>query len=390
MATITMSACTQAAFNTAYAASSAGDTIICPTGTLALSSDITISGRIFQGPGKDHASPVNVTGGGVVITKHASAYTKLIGFRFTTNRQHFAIGGTTTNFAFVVGDCYFFNGGATWAALTTNGGLFYDCEFVASPANSADGFAINLGGVGTAGETSWQNATTFGMDDSTGLVNTYFEDCEWTGFLEVAMDVDNGARVAVRHCIFNDSSLVLHGGGNGAGGQDTSAYGGRQLEVYNCTFNRVTDNVAVNKWIWMRGSSGVFANNAVEDNDTPDYPDKNNLRFSVGCPSNPGYPMAYQFGQTTQTPDATPNQPYLVFGNTGTATTAPTWIVLSGDSGGGITCSVPSTYIQSGRDYQTSNTWGWVPYTYPHPLRDSSSDVTLNVTTANITTLMLG
>lgn len=370
-----------------------GNNIICPSGTVDWSGgDLTLSGCSLTGPGAGAGSPLNITGGRIVIDKHATQITRLIGMRFTTDGHHIAIGGNPANQPYVVGDCYLFNNGSVMASMTTNGGLWYEVTFDAPTAHQADTFAINLGGVGTEGEDSWQAATTFGMDDSTGYVNNYFEDCVWNGFTEVALDNDNGARTVVRYSILNDSSFVQHGGGNGAGGQDTSAYGGRQLEIYNCTFNRVTDSVSMNKWVWMRGSSGVFANNAVDNNDTPDYPDKNNLRFSVGCPANPGYPMAYQFGQTTQTPDATPNQSYLIFGNTGTATTAPTWIVISGDSGGGITCSVPSTYIQSGRDYQTSNTWGWVPYTYPHPLRNSSpaGAGTLNATTANIGTLTVG
>jgi hypothetical protein len=175
----------------------------------------------------------------------------------------------------------------------------------------------------------------------------------------------------MRNELFNDSSMVYHGGGSGTSGQDTSAYGGRHLEVYDCEFNRTSSevNASINKWVWVRGGGGfVFANNAVDDSENAHYSNKDNVRLSVGCPGNPGHPLAYQVGQNGQTPDATPNQPALIFGNTGTAVSAGL-IQISGTNGEGITCGSPTSYIQNGRDYETSNTWGWTAYPYPHPLR---------------------
>lgn len=176
----------------------------------------------------------------------------------------------------------------------------------------------------------------------------------------------------MRHELFQDSSIVAHGGGSGTSGQDTSSYGCRHIEIYDSTFDRVDTGSlsAVNKWVWMRGSSGVFANNVVDLNDTSEYPDKSELIFSVGCPGDPGHPLDFQFGQSTITPDATPDQPYLVVDNTGTGVGAG-FITISGENGEGITCASPGDYIQSGRDYVTTNTWGWTGYTYPHPLRSS-------------------
>jgi hypothetical protein len=210
-----------------------------------------------------------------------------------------------------------------------------------------------------------------GTDDTDGTTNTYFEDNVWTWFGEVTVDVDNGGRVVCRNELFNDSSMVYHGGGSGTSGQDTSSYGGRHLEVYDCEFNRTSSEVdaSINKWVWVRGGGGfVFANNAVDNANNIHYSGKQNVRLSVGCPGNPGHPLAYQVGQNGQTPDATPNQPALIFGNTGTAIAAGL-ISISGTSGGGITCGSPGDYIQNGRDYETSNTWGWTAYPYPHPLR---------------------
>jgi hypothetical protein len=210
-----------------------------------------------------------------------------------------------------------------------------------------------------------------GTDDTDGTTNTYFEDNVWTWFGEVTVDCDNGGRVVIRNELFNDSSMVYHGGGSGTSGQDTSAYGCRHLEVYDSEFNRTSSEVdaSINKWVWVRGGGGfVFADNLVDNASNIHYGGKDNVRLSVGCDPGDPYPRDYQVGQNGQTPDATPDQPALIFGNTGTAIAAGL-IDLSGTNGESITCSSPGDYIQSGRDYETSNTWSWEAYPYPHPLR---------------------
>jgi hypothetical protein len=142
------------------------------------------------------------------------------------------------------------------------------------------------------------------------------------------------------------------------------------MEIYNNTFRRVSNNVALNKWIWMRGSSGVIANNVFPRADSPDgssYPNKNEIFLTVGCPG--AYPVRYQMGQSSDTADAAPRYPLAIFGNTGAGTTDSNFIALGQNPNN--SCSSPSSYIKAGRDYVTSNTWGWAPYRYPHPLQGS-------------------
>ncbi len=355
--------------NTAIALTVAGDTVTVPAGSVSWAGDISISGITLIGPGKDAGSPLTVTAGAVNITKHATEETRLTGVRFTGDNLHVTVGGDAANEIFQIYDNYFYSGGSVWADQTTNGGIWWGNEMEAAVGHNADTFKINLG-TGAVALASWTAATTMGTDDTTGKVNTYFEDNTWDWFGEVTVDVDNGARVVIRHDTYNNSSMVYHGGGSGTSGQDTSTYGGRQCEIYDCDFVRDSlPSASSNKWAWIRGGGGfVFANNAVDNNSTGDYPNKNNLRFSVGCPGDPGYPLQYQVGQSTISADSTPDQPALVFGNTGSAIAAGL-ITLTGLNGAGITCSVPGDYVQSGRDYETTNTWGWTAYTYPHPLR---------------------
>ena len=369
--TITAASASRADVLAAIAQANAGDTVVVPAGSASWSGGITLSGITLRGPGKAAGSPTNVSAGLVTITKHATELTRLIGFRFTGTDQHLQIGGSVSARAFVIDDCHFHNAGSEWCNMTTNGGLFCRNTITAPSPHSADVFRINLGGPGGAGLASWQAAHTMGTADTTGETNTYFEDNHWTNLLEVCVDVDNGGRVVMRHERFQDSSVVYHGGGSGSSGQDTSSYGGRHLEMYDCTFDRVDQggSSALNKWIWVRGGGGfVFANNDVDVNHTGQYPNKREIILSCGCPGSPAYPMQYQVGQSTQSPDATPNHPALIYGNTGSGAGAEL-ISISGQNGAGITCGNPGNYIQLGRDYQTSNTWGWAKYPYPHPLR---------------------
>ena len=353
----------------AIAQANAGDTVVVPAGSASWLSGITISGITLRGPGQSAGSPCNITAGMVTITKHATHVTRLLGFRFTGTLQHFTIGGALNARAFVVDDCRFQNAGAVMGRLTTNGGLFSRCTFVAAPAHGSDVFAANLGvGSGSAGNASWAAAPSLGTLDTTGETNTYFEDCTWSGFLEVALDIDDGARVVVRHCTLTDSSFVCHGGGSGTSGNDSSSYGNKHFECYDNTFDRVSNSVAINKWCWWRGGGGVFVDNAIDEASSPDgssYPNKPELRLTVSCPGP--YPLAYQVGQVVQSPENPPSKPLLIYGNTGTGSSSGNFIAIGANPFGG--CGNPGSYIQAGRDYQTSNTWGWTKYPYPHPLR---------------------
>jgi len=180
-------------------------------------------------------------------------------------------------------------------------------------------------------------------------------------------DADEGTRIVIRNNTFIDSSIVFHGGAP----NDSSPNGGtRQFEVYSNTFDRVSNTIPVNKWIWVRGSSGVIANNNMDRADSPDgqsYSNKPEIRLTVGCPN--AYPMQYQVGQSNQSPENPPSRPLLIFGNTGAGTTNADFINVAGSDTAGPPCSNPGSYIQRGRDYVVSNTWGWTPYTYPHPLQ---------------------
>src|SRR5207237_9186210 len=67
----------------------------------------------------------------------------------------------------------------------------------------------------------WDNASTLGTLDSSGTTNLYIEDSTFS-YVGQAPDMDDNARVVVRHTSFIGSSGLTHG--------PTSTYGGRQFE----------------------------------------------------------------------------------------------------------------------------------------------------------------
>ena len=234
-------------------------------------------------------------------------------FDFTGTDRHIYAGGSATAKPYVIDNNYVrsdVSAGVRAVHLDANGGLLHHNQFTAATGTGADVFTISTV------ETDWSQPTSIGAEDTTGERNIYFEDNTFTNILETGPDADTGTRLVMRHNTFVDSSIVLHS----SNPNDSGPVGGghRHTEVYNNTFQRVSNYNPLNKWIWVRGGSGVFANNVMDKASSPDgstYPDKADIRFTVGCPS--GYPIAYQVGQSTIPAQNPPSRPFAIFGNTG-------------------------------------------------------------------------
>jgi hypothetical protein len=359
-ATINAASCSQSSVQSAVASAAVGDTVQVPAGSCSWSAGITISGIQLVGAGSSTTGTV-ITSGKVTMNKHASAHTRLSGIRFTGTDQHVSAGGSSSSKAYIIDNSYFRMDVASRAlTLTANGGLLHHNQFVAVTPTSEDVMTIQT-------SENWSQAQTLGTGDTTGERNIYFEDNTFSGITETMPDGDVGSRVVIRYNTYTDSSIVFHGGAP----SDSSPNGGiRQFEVYNNSFVRVSNAIPLNKWIWVRGGTGVIANNSFAKADSPDnssYTNKSEIRLSLACPS--GYPVQYQVGQSSPTPENPPTRPLLIFGNTGAGSADSNFIrVNSSDTAGG-SCGSPGSYIQSGRDYKLNNAWGWAPYTYPHPLQ---------------------
>jgi hypothetical protein len=202
------------------------------------------------------------------------------------------------------------------------------------------------------------------------------------------MNFDNNSRTVVRHCTFNNAGIGSHGA-------DTSDYGVRHYEVYNNTFifngynNGQTFNL--NWWFFLRGGTGVIMSNSLPAIISTDYGTKGELNMTVmnlqrDAGPNPcwgsgsgatgwDYPAPRQVGMGYVTGAAGndsvtykgDSEPLYLWGNSDSPTT-----FLS--DYGGSDCASPdktSNYLVAGRDYFDNGTAkpGYVPYTYPHPLR---------------------
>jgi len=336
----------------AIALAEPGDTVVVPAGTASWSGDVDITGITLIGEGKDSGTPTTITAGTVTLTKHATHITRMSGFRFTANGRHVQVDGDSVGTEmFFIDDNYFSNDGASAIYLGANGGVFYGNELINEDGTGSDVFQV------APTDDDWSEGTTLGTEDTTGKRNVYIEDNVFSGIRETAPDCDTGARTVIRHNVYNDSSIVLHSGSP----NDSSPRGGhRHTEIYENTFNRVDgENQPVNKWVWVRGGSGVIRDNVWDEVSTQEFPGKNEIQLSVGCPG--AWPIQYQVGQTSITA-ASPVKPLVILNNS-----SPQNISIS--EGPIATCGSPSTYVQSGRDYVFTQTWSYTKYTYPHPLR---------------------
>jgi hypothetical protein len=374
----------------------AGDTINVAAGTIA-SLTATVNGIQLRGAGTNLAlgtEPTTTSGtiiqaGTITVTKHATYNSRVSGFSYTGTSHFLDIGGTSSNKPFIIDHNFIHsNGGEStnrMVDILVNGGVLFANSFTMDNcvACNQDVFAIQTS------ETWNDGDDTMGSADTTGERNIYFEGNWFNGILETAPDCDARSRVVFRYNNYKDSSIVCHSGYETTPGySDTTTGGGvRHYEVYGNYFIRVSNSLAVNKWIWMRGATGIIGNNAMDRSSSPDgstYPNKPVIRLSTNCTgTGQTYPLEHQIGQINKVTDATPDKPLLIFGTVaGAGSNGPgdaNFITVDESNSGGLTCPPGSatTYIQLNRDYKTTNAWSWTPYTCPHPLAGAGSCATV-------------
>jgi PKD repeat protein len=294
----------------------------------------------------------------------------------------------------LIHDCWFTvaNVGARAIETRANQGIVYRCSF----DNKFDG-GIGVNGNGNNDQAmsfkcggligSWTSNPTMGTADSGGTNNFYMEDCYEAGFWTGGTDFDDNSRAVVRHCIFDNSVTSTHGA-------DTSPYGLRHFELYNNTFVFVDAGMAtfnLNWWLFLRGGSGCVFSNSMPNIISSTWGDKSELVFTDMAPYrnagtypcwSGGYPAPHQIGQGYAN-GSTVTDPVYIWGNAGTANFSPTtegYDCSSGDACANCATQPPiSTFLQSGRDFIVGTARpGYVPYTYPHPLRAAAGGGTTN------------
>jgi hypothetical protein len=212
---------------------------------------------------------------------------------------------------------------------------------------------------------------------------------------------DDNSRVVWRQNLMSNAVLSSHG-------QETSRWGTRHWEIYGNTFVYSTSGTAfggdsyplnLNYWFQVRGGTGAVTGNVM-----PLIPwGKSGVQLNVfsisradSIPCQTGYPAAHQVGQgwsaSSRSAFGIPAVPYdgtgavldplYVWGNTGTETSAASYVGLNqyspDDCGHGEKVEV---FLQQNRDYFVNVAKpNWTPFSYPHPLRNgkSSSQITPN------------
>lgn len=327
------------------------------------------------------------------ITESSAGNVRLDGFKVLWNSgsgqaRAIYISPRTSGKPVIIHDCYFENDAGLehtniWS--TTSRGLVYNCSFAAFPWSESGQPIV----IYASGQNAWNRSSTMGANDSTGTSNFYIEDCDFHAFLN-STDMDDNAKVVIRHNLFDNSGCGSHGA-------DTSNYGMRHFELYDNTFifNGYSDGntMNLNYFLFLRGGTGVFTDNVVPNIISQDYGDKPEITMiTMNLQRNAGpnpcwghgtangamYPAPRQVGMGRVTERAGndsityrgDSEPIYIWNNTGT-------VGIGIADYGGVECSNPdhsSNYIRSGRDYVAGTVKpDYAKYTYPHPLRSSGS-----------------
>lgn len=281
-------------------AAATGDTVTLPdgnftwAGTLTLNKAITL--RAVNTPNANPPSPTvhithaNGANGLITINTTPNGHITLAGLAFWPNEQsgyyvQANITGTTTTI--LMHDCSFsnyFTGTALVNSVLWSGysGVIWNCRFhctardgvtVAQSANF--GWGTTNGCLKIKGSKLWYDASSFGALDTTGLINTYVEDCTFEHQWSQAIDADDNARTNIRHCNFINSQIGVHG--------ITSDWGGRQTDINNNVFNFLPFGTAanngakavnLNRWCWWRAGTTRVWGNAVDDINSQDWGSK--------------------------------------------------------------------------------------------------------------------
>jgi hypothetical protein len=267
---------------------------------------------------------------------------------------------------------------AIW--VRANGVIFWNDNFPATGATGESLTGINF----TCGKygftSSWNTPDSYGTQDTTGLKNSYVENCSFAHGSSYACDFDDNSRVVWRHNTMQDAMCGSHG-------QETAPYGVRQIEIYENTFNLTSGNpYGMNCWASFRGGSGVVFNNSMQDipNKTGVQLNVYSINRSTSIPCQTGYPAARQTGQgwsaastakygnpvVSQNGTGAITEGVYIWGNTGGETTDPNYVSIfqfaPDECGNG---QLISKYLVKGRDYFVGTAKpGYTPYQYPHPL----------------------
>lgn len=341
--------------------------------------------------------------------------TQISGIKFlqgtTTSANAYDIGISRTSGgkAVVVHDCWMEAGaGLGQIEASSNRGVVYNCSFDASPFSSGGlvNSALNVVPSYDDGIASWTTPSTWGMADTTGQNNFYFETNDVHAYI-IAAGTDEGGRLVFRYNYMDNAGFGTHGA-------DTSPIGQRYFEYYNNIGDFIgysdgysTFNMA-DGWVFNRGGTFVMHDNnlAPISGGTDIGPTRPDLQMTVmnlqrnqgpnpcwgqGTAGGANYyaPRQQSMGYVTGTGHdglgrsndsvtyVGDPEPSYIWGNNRQPLTNIS--ISDYGTGSGNSCSgildTSVNYVILNRDYFNGSTAkpGYTPYTYPHPLASGST-----------------
>jgi hypothetical protein len=325
-----------------------------------------------------------------------------VGFAISADRDD------SSPYTVMIHDCNF-NGSKVYSFMVqvvANGILFWNDVFIGDGTNGLGGISFVCDKYGYAG---WNTPDAFGTNDKTGLENSYVENCSFYDAPTGCVNCDDNSRVVIRDCKVSNATLTGHG-------QETSIYGAREWEIYDNSFiysssgkgpSGASYPLNMNSWVFVRGGTGVVANNSMENipyNKTGimlnvfsitrgmddgaggtfcplAYPAPRQTGWGWSSTSNAEWGIGDDTNANRLVGDSSPGlfgpdgigavlDPIYIWGNTGTEITDPHYVgtqTFEPDNCGHG--NQIATYLKEGRDYYVNEAKpDWAPYTYPHPL----------------------
>lgn len=364
----------------------------------------------------------NLTSGNMFTIKEDTAvHTTVSGIQFAQGSSGGGAGGeiyltrnNPSGIAILVHDNFFESNQADLVDGNTNRGVIWNNSFVFSPFSEGQYAAIRIKDSNNSSmPTSWSTPALWGSLDTTGQAALYFETNDIHADGDYTDNDDNG-RMVVRYNVEDNAGGATHGA-------DTSYVGMRTMEYYNNAgiFEGYSDGTTANMnwWMFVRGGTLVWHDNTLPAISSTDWGTKSDINFTVmtlqrednySCwgagfttaglyyhaPRQVGFgyvtgigTVAYSLlgflgATTTSAGLSTPayvgdSEPVYIWNNNRTMNLGISDYGLNNGSNSCPSSPTPDStanYFQSGRDYFNDTAKpGYTPYTYPHPLAQSSN-----------------
>ncbi|MBI9099855.1 MAG: hypothetical protein JEY91_15350 [Spirochaetaceae bacterium] len=345
-----------------------GDTVFVPSGTSTWNSKVTIPNDkkiTIQGAG---VTETIINGNAITMNQSGS---RITGFRF--NSGEITVDGDDWR----IDHCYFYADSFSNGVRVNGNRKSLHPRGLVDNSTFVNQRVLVLGWLGLLAHDLWFEPITLGSDYDT----VYIEDCTFSSTEHAnAIDSNYGGRYVFRHNILNDIYIEAH---SVQGNHRAS----RSWEIYDNTINQITRSM----WtpMYLRGGTGVVFNNAITGNWSLPKPTLNNKRDQTASSvcgicdgSSPwdgntsgegGYPCRDQIGRGADLnlwTDANPYPPQTldpVYGWNNTYNSSNVTFTVANQS--------PIPHILEGRDFYNEPKPGYIPFTYPHPLREGESSI---------------